>query len=178
MIGTYGSHLPILVALARRREIRHVIEYGGGSYSTAAFLRLRLFPHLIDLTTYEDNPVWAEKLLKLRGDRRWVLVPVERGTMFRHADDVADLVLVDNDPYEERVALLRSLYVRRPTLVVLHDVESYYYDEAVALWPHVARYSPMPGAPDTALLTFDARIDLDAREIEEAIRILEGEVFE
>src|ERR1044071_885749 len=42
----YATHIPILIGLARLREIRRVLEFGCGRYSTLTFLKASAFPHL------------------------------------------------------------------------------------------------------------------------------------
>ena len=56
----WGSHMPALRAIARYIEIRSVIEFGAGLYSTQLFLS-RHFPLLESLISLESNSDWADK---------------------------------------------------------------------------------------------------------------------
>ena len=56
----WGSHMPALRAIARFMDIRSVIEFGAGLYSTQLFLS-KHFPLLESLVSFESNGDWADK---------------------------------------------------------------------------------------------------------------------
>src|SRR6476469_79510 len=74
----YATHVPILIGLARLREIRSVLEFGCGHYSTLTFLNASAFPHLERLQSIENDDSWAATIqTAAREDRRWSLQLVE-----------------------------------------------------------------------------------------------------
>src|SRR5215207_10889023 len=70
----YATHVPILLGLARMREIKSVLEFGCGRYSTLTFLNRAAFPHLERLHSIENDSIWAETIHEAaKSDERWTL---------------------------------------------------------------------------------------------------------
>src|SRR6185369_3032091 len=70
----YATHIPILIGLARLREVRSVLEFGCGHYSTLTFLNASAFPHLERLHSIENDDAWAATIQEAaKHDRRWTL---------------------------------------------------------------------------------------------------------
>src|SRR5215211_1810321 len=73
-LNDYATHIPILIGLARLREIRNVLEFGCGNYSTLTFLNRSAFPHLERLHSVENDDVWAATIQDTaHNDNRWTL---------------------------------------------------------------------------------------------------------
>src|SRR6185295_2581550 len=71
----YATHIPILIGLARLREIRSVLEFGCGNYSTLTFLNRFAFPQLERLHSIENDDSWASTMQEAAKDDRWKLQP-------------------------------------------------------------------------------------------------------
>src|SRR5215212_3358405 len=69
----YATHVPILIGLARLREIKTVLEFGCGHYSTLTFLNRSAFPDLEKLQSIENDDTWAATVQKAASDDRWTL---------------------------------------------------------------------------------------------------------
>src|SRR6185312_1569707 len=90
----YATHVPILIGLARMREIRNVLEFGCGYFSTLTFLNRSAFPHVERLHTIENDVSWSETINEVaKTDERWTLQLV-KGEI---ADCVAKLDLESFD---------------------------------------------------------------------------------
>src|SRR3982751_381755 len=77
----YSTHLPILIGLARIRQITNVVEFGCGRYSTLTFLNRSAFPQLEKLESVENDVLWAETIQSAVGDdTRWALKLIEGET--------------------------------------------------------------------------------------------------
>src|SRR5215217_6843162 len=73
-LNDYATHVPILIGLARLREIKSVLEFGCGYYSTLTFLNRGAFPHLERLQSVENDVTWAETIHEAaKSDERWTL---------------------------------------------------------------------------------------------------------
>ena len=135
----YATHVPILIGLARLREIRSVLEFGCGYYSTLTFLNRAAFPHLERLQSVENDATWAETIHEAaRSDERWTLRLV-RGDI---ADSVRpldleafDLILLDDSKNSaQRSATIRAVAGKQPQhpWIVIHDFEVDEYRRAAA----------------------------------------------
>src|ERR1043165_8497902 len=73
-LNDYATHIPILIGLARLREIRSVLEFGCGNYSTLTFLNAAAFQHLDRLDSIENDDSWAATIQNAAAaDQRWAL---------------------------------------------------------------------------------------------------------
>src|SRR6185503_16450373 len=93
----YATHVPILIGLARLREIRSVLEFGCGHYSTLTFLNASAFPDLERLHSIENDDAWATTIQEAaKDDPRWSLQLVN-GEISESIPDLEsfDLVLID-----------------------------------------------------------------------------------
>lgn len=135
----YATHVPILIGLARMREIKRVLEFGCGYYSTLTFLNRTAFPHVERLHTVENDLSWSETINEVaKVDERWTLQLV-RGEI---AECVAkldlesfDLILIDDSKTStQRAATIRAVadkQAQRPW-VVIHDFEVDEYRKAAS----------------------------------------------
>jgi predicted O-methyltransferase YrrM len=132
----YATHVPILIGLARMREIRNVLEFGCGHYSTLTFLNRTAFPHLERLQSIENDVSWAETMKASVNDDRCILslVTGEIADRVRELDlEAFDLILIDDSKTSaQRASTIRAIAARqtqRPWIVV-HDFEVEEYRKA------------------------------------------------
>jgi len=150
----YATHVPILVGLARLHEIRNVLEFGCGHYSTHTFLNRSAFPHLERLHSIENDDAWAQTIQDATTDARWTLQLVN-GEI---SDSVAaldlesfDLILIDDSKTSaQRAATIRAVAAKQPqrALIVIHDFEIDEYRVAASGFKHRHRfraYNPETG---------------------------------
>ncbi|HEY0723368.1 MAG TPA: hypothetical protein VGD41_05175 [Pyrinomonadaceae bacterium] len=133
----YATHVPILVGLARLREIKTVLEFGCGNYSTLTFLNRAAFPKLEQLLSIENDVAWAETLrASVKDDERWRLELVESEISDSVAElnlEAFDLILIDDSKTSaQRAATIRNVVRKRPRhpWIVIHDFEVDEYQRA------------------------------------------------
>lgn len=127
----YGTHLPVLIALASVIRPRRVLELGSGTFSTALFLDREVFSTLEVLESYEDDHEWAAAVQSAVGqDPRLDLrmVPAVKTSV---PEDLAsfDLIFIDDSRTPaERSETIRRVEERHPRgLVLIHDYEQRSY---------------------------------------------------
>jgi hypothetical protein len=151
----YATHIPILIGLARLGEIRNVLEFGCGRYSTLTFLDTSAFPHLERLQSIENDDAWATTIqTAAQEDRRWSLQLVD-GEMSKTVSDLDleafDLILIDDSKTSvQRAATIRAVASRQPQhpWIVIHDFEVDEYRRAASGFKHRHRfraYNPETG---------------------------------
>lgn len=131
--------MPILIGLARIREIRNVLELGCGYYSTLTFLNRSAFPHLERLQSVENDASWAETLSEVgKNDRRWTLdlVAGEIAESISTLDlEAFDLILIDDSKTAaQRAETIRTVGAKSPSRpwIVIHDYEVDEYRRAAS----------------------------------------------
>ena len=175
MFEQIGSHLPVLVALAKLTPVKEIFEYGSG-FSTCAFFRRHLFPDVVRVTSMENNPAWFDKVKDNVKDDRLVLMLQQDLRIYPPPS--ADLVLVDNEPWNIRVEILNMLRTNRtPALIVMHDAELECYEAALAAWPFKATFRPVPLMPSSVILSIGEKVYPTLQEIEDALVQLHSEAF-
>ena len=151
----YATHIPILIGLARLREIRSVLELGCGHYSTLTFLNRSAFPHLERLQSIENDDSWAATIQDAaKDDSRWTLRLVN-GEMSESISDLDlecfDLILIDDSKTSaQRAATIRTVARKQPQhpWIVIHDFEVEEYRHAAADFAYRHRfraYNPETG---------------------------------
>lgn len=112
----YASHHRALLRVMLRFRPRTILETGSGLYS----IRFLLAFDIDRLVSIENDPDWQVET----GDPRHELIRVE-GRVADHLPDLSpfDLVFVDDDPVEERVATLKRVIRRTPCPIVAHDAD-------------------------------------------------------
>jgi hypothetical protein len=136
-LNDYATHVPILIGLARLREIKSVLEFGCGYYSTLTFLNRAAFPHLERLQSVENDASWAETIHEAaKSDERWTLKLVRREIAEAVPDlEAFDLVLIDDSKTSaQRSATIRAVAGKQPQRpwIVIHDFEVEEYRRAAA----------------------------------------------
>jgi hypothetical protein len=135
----YATHVPILIGLARMREIKSVLEFGCGYYSTLTFLNRTAFPHLERLHTVENDIVWSETINEVaKTDERWTLQLVNgeiAGCVTKLDLERFDLILIDDSKNStQRAATIRAVAGREPQhpWIAIHDFEVDEYKQAAS----------------------------------------------
>ncbi len=161
-IVPYASHLPILEEIASKFQIRTVLEYGVGRYSTPLLLDRSKFRHVEEVVSVEHDERWlgwAKE--KFANDSRHELV-------FCHFDALTvrakmlndrDLVLIDcgdeDDDYSYKIRVaLWEWHRRGDSIVVVHDADS--LATARIHTPDAYKFSKLfycPNRPDTAVFS-------------------------
>ena len=151
----YATHIPILIGLAKIREIRNVLEFGCGHYSTLTFLNASAFPHLQRLHSVENDHSWAQTIEEVaKNDLRWrlQLVNGEISESVAELDlESFDLILIDDSKTSgQRAATIRAIAAKEPKhpWIVIHDFEFGEYRRAASTFPHRCRfraYNPETG---------------------------------
>jgi hypothetical protein len=138
-LNDYATHVPILIGVARLREVRSVLELGCGYYSTLTFLNRAAFPHLERLQSVENDVTWAETIHEAaKSDERWTLrlVRGEISDSVRTLDlETFDLILLDDSKTgAQRAATIRAVAGKQPQRpwIVIHDFEVVEYRRAAA----------------------------------------------
>jgi predicted O-methyltransferase YrrM len=161
----YATHVPILVGLARLREIRSVLEFGCGHYSTHTFLNHSAFPHLERLHSIENDDAWAQTIKDATNDARWTLQLVngEISESVAALDlESFDLILIDDSKTSaQRAATIRAVAAKQPQrpLITIHDFEIDEYRAAASGFKHRHRfraYNPETGVLSNSALNMRA----------------------
>jgi hypothetical protein len=133
----YATHLPVLVGISRLLSVKRVAEFGCGRYSTLTFLDRSVFPDLVALHSFEDDPGWREEIAAMtRDDPRMRLTAVAQPmseVVARIALQEYDLVFVDDSTHlAGRAATIREVACRcgRTQVVIMHDYEQRVYRKA------------------------------------------------
>lgn len=166
----YSTHVPILIGLARLREIRSVLEFGCGYYSTLTFLNRAAFPHLERLQSIENDARWSETINDVaKHDDRWSLnlIDGEISDAGPFLDlEAFDLVLIDDSKTSaQRVSTIRAIASKQPQRpwIVIHDFEVEEYRVAARGFRHrfaFKAYNPQTGVVANTATDF---ADLDRR---------------
>ena len=151
----YATHVPVLIGLARMREIKSVLEFGCGYYSTLTFLNRTAFPHLERLHTVENDISWSETINEVaKSDERWTLqlVKGEIAACIPKFDlERFDLILIDDSKTStQRSATIRGIAAKQPQhpWIAIHDFEVEDYRDAASGFRHRHRfraYNPETG---------------------------------
>jgi CheY-like chemotaxis protein len=129
----YGTHIPVLIATAKIRTIRSVLELGGGEFSTPLFLRRDAFPDLERLVVVESDPDWLPHIERhtTRDQRATVTFATDIASVVADLEiDRYDLILVDDSAdVGDRSRTIKAVAGSRPTnaIVAVHDFEIIQY---------------------------------------------------
>jgi hypothetical protein len=156
-VNDYATHIPILIGLASIREIRNVLEFGCGQYSTLTFLNRSTFPQLKKLQSIENDVVWAEAIRQATADERWTLKLI-KGEIASSVSDLDleqfDLILIDDSKTSaQRSATIRAVSRKQPQRpwILIHDYEVNEYRMAAKDFRY--RYAFKTYNPETGLVS-------------------------
>jgi len=138
----YATHVPVLIGVAGMRKVQRVLELGCGNYSTKTFLNRSAFPHLKELRSLENDPLWARTMRLAVEDSRCTIV-FTRGPIADALStldlDYFDLIFVDDSATsEQRAATIKAVSARHPQnpWTLIHDYEVDAYQRAAAGFSH------------------------------------------
>ena len=161
----YATHLPVLIAAARIRPVRRILEFGCGDYSTSTFLNRDFYPDVERLDAYENDAIWGKKVADAnRTDTRLNLQLIDTAVAeaaARSRLDDYDLIMVDDSTTEpERIATIQQVAKGQPStaLVVVHDFELKSYRDAGNVFRRRFRFTGL--SPNTGVLCNDPAVDL------------------
>jgi hypothetical protein len=146
----YQTHEPILRSIGKLfPEIKRVLEYGSGIYSTGLFLDRDVFPNLEKLDSTENDCGWITKTRERFGnDCRWLLV----GDDEVDPTNEYDLVMIDSSSRESRCRTADKLIALEFSgIVVFHDTEAEWYQSSLEKFPY--RYKFNQFLPNTDVLS-------------------------
>lgn len=156
-IDPFATHIPVLIGLARLIKVERVLELGCGPHSTMTFLNPSTFPHLRELVSLENDPVWAESIRQCtRNDPRLNLILVNKPIWQALADVQCggfDLFFIDDSStIRDRTDSIREVVRKcRPAGgIVIHDYGTAAYRDASRSVAH--RYTFTALNPYTGLL--------------------------
>jgi hypothetical protein len=132
-----SSHLPMLIGLGRVLQIRQVLEFGAGHFSTLCFLNRDMFPDLQRVQSFETDPEWKQRIeAQANGDHRLTITLIDPDVARVAAGcdfNSFDLVFIDNGPSREaRAATIKEVvaHANDCKLVIIHDFENAIYQQA------------------------------------------------
>jgi predicted O-methyltransferase YrrM len=171
----HATHIPTLAALGVLLDVRSVLEFGSGMFSTITFLDRALFPNLASLHSYENDAAWYENVKAKTGrDNRLTLNYVEgplHGLAGRLNLGAYDLIFID----DATTASLRAETIQQVVrhrgprnVIVIHDFEVEAYQRAAAEMPK--RFTMTAFNPNTGVL-WEGDI-LSARRLRAANRLI------
>lgn len=117
-----GTHIPVLDLMIRLSNVKHILEFGSGVYSTNKLLE---FPSLEMLTSYEDIPDWFAKIAKVKNNKFNLVFEKDLLGIARTINlDEFDLIFIDCcDLPEKRAPIIKAISERKPrAIIVIHDV--------------------------------------------------------
>src|SRR5882672_4914109 len=121
----YGTHLPVLRYLLDNFDVRSVLEFGVGRFSTALFLATG-----VRLTSVETDEVWLDRFHpKSSMNHRLIFHPDDNVQVVLTGeckDEQYDLALVDG-PRTTRWRCVNML-MGRAKIIVIHDTDADYYE--------------------------------------------------
>lgn len=172
----YSTHIPVLVGLGRLLPFRRIIEFGGGMFSTPAFLDRSIFPFVETVDTFETDREWGARVRQLAGEDARFRLHLVDGEMANAVDAVrvqqGTLIFVD----DSETAAARSATIRRvgslgmrDSVVVIHDFEIREYRRAASSFIHHYRFRTVN--PNVGVLWNDRPLKRQSlRRLSEVIR--------
>jgi len=146
----YLTHVPILLAAGHWWQIRRVLEFGCGEFSTKLFLDSRCFPELEQLQSYENDQQWAERVWELVGENPRLNLHLVDGPVANAVRGIDfesfDLILIDDSSSgRERCETIRAVAAAQPkrAIVIIHDFEYLPYRQAASSFRHRYRFTGM-----------------------------------
>lgn len=161
----YATHVPVLVGLANLLNVRRVVEYGCGEYSTLTFLNRSAFPGLVELRSLENDAEWFARMAQQVGDDPRVEMIHVDGLMSLVVPDIdmsgCDLVFLDDSTdVDERAATIQAVAAKRmdSTVIVIHDYEMLEYRRAAGAFKNRFNFNSLN--PNTGIVWNKAPVDV------------------
>lgn len=144
----YATHLPILVGIGSVLQVKRILEFGSGFYSTLTFLNRLAFPDVVLVESIESDAEWMSRIsVAAKGDPRlqirYIPEPIER-VLSELPLDTYDLVLVDSSTEaNRRASLIQELAERNDLrgMVAIHDFEVSQYRGAAKNFRNLVDYT-------------------------------------
>ncbi len=138
----YATHLPVLIGLSWMLNVRRVLEFGCGSYSTATFLNREIFPQVVWVQSFDNDAEWLNKIAATNKDSRLHLSFVD-GAMSKVVSEINftdfDLLFVDDSltvaERAQTISMISNNY-SPSNVVLIHDYEVKEYQKAARVFRH------------------------------------------
>ena len=126
-MNAYGTHLPVLKKLFETADIKTVLEFGPGEYSTDLFVESATTVISID----QQNHAYADMIRKKYKDNKHIEVLYLAGSTrgldyLKNASGKFDLIFVDGH-IDGRWGAVNQAF-SKARIIVAHDTESKRYD--------------------------------------------------
>lgn len=154
-VEPHATHIPILLGLARLLNIRSVLEFGSGRFSTLSFLNRAAFPQLETLRSFENDAAWFEEISSHTQHDPRISLELLQGDMTQAVKKVDiskfDLTFIDDSlRASDRAATIRAVGGNHASLAVVHDFEVFAYRRASTDFDHRFRFDALN--PNTGVL--------------------------
>jgi len=121
-MNKYGSHVPLLHFIGKTFDIKLIVEFGLGKFSTPIFLNKDIFPSVEKLHSYETSKSWIRKIRKTFSDSRHSITKIskEKDKLFNHKYPMdIDLIFIDGES-SHRVPCLNH-FANTAKMLIIHD---------------------------------------------------------
>jgi len=158
----YGTHLGVLRYLLDNFDVRRVLEFGVGRYSTTFFLSRGVF-----LTSVDTDENWLKRFRKIGArNHRLILHPNDNVQLVLCGvckDDEYDLALVDG-PRATRWICVNEL-IGRARIIVVHDTDAISYGwHRISVPDNFRKLDYRLSVPWTSVITADPLVITKACE--------------
>lgn len=179
--NAFATHIPVISAIANFIEVKKVIEFGSGTYSTQTFLNRKVFPTLERLVSFENDPEWSKVMLEAVGqDKRVELRKVDgamESAVSAQLFENCELIFIDDSSTEEqRSRTIKSIARNCPSgpIVVIHDFEIDSYRKAASSFMQVKRITAVN--PNVGICSNQNVKLFDTEKINHLIRKRHGKI--
>ncbi len=174
-VDQFSTHMPVLLGISKIFTSRHVLELGGGRFSTPLFLNPEVFPAVERVLTLENDAEWAREVSIMVGEEPKHQLTIVEGTIASEVAALAvekfDLVFIDDSKTIcERLSTFKEITSRigPQSVVIMHDFEAPEYQLAATGFRN--RLLITGYYPATGILWNDAL--LEARQLEALCTII------
>lgn len=133
----HATHIPVLVALGLLTEVRSVLEFGSGTFSTLTFLNREAFPHLETILSFENDAAWYAKVREQVSHDPRITLTYADGPLHALVPDLDlaayDLIFIDDATKASlRAETIQSVVAHcgPRNVIVVHDFEVGTYQRA------------------------------------------------
>lgn len=155
----YATHISVLIEIGKSLNIRRVLEFGCGFYSTLTFLDKDIFPELEFLHSVENDKIWSDKITHLVNDNRFQLTTIKgeiKNIIDNNFVSGYDLIFIDDSTgILERARTIEAISNcdEISGVVVIHDYEQETYQKAARTFEHSIVFDCI--VPNTGILWND-----------------------
>jgi len=146
--NAHATHLPVLIGMSKRLEIRKVLEFGSGINSTLLFLNRKAFPKMEEIVSYENNLEWFNVVKQKTTPDLRVKLHYYNGKMkdCANAEAIAnyDLIFIDDSTTaHDRAETIKEVLKQNPKLAIIHDFETFAYRRMASRFCRAYRFKAL-----------------------------------